>query len=126
MKYSELREKVRKHLKYPGCVELERSPLINPGFPGTFNLSLTEDFWLKEYGRFVDFDHDFIFSSIPNCIKPKDILKTGTDNSYKYLGVFEMADLTGIINLEDRIDYSRLQRWQVNELIKFLEQIGIS
>jgi len=126
MKYSELREKVRKHLKYPRCVELERSPLINPGFPGTFNLSLTEDFWLKEYGRFVDFDHDFIFSTVQSCIRPQDIDLLRTEHSWKYLGVFEMADLTGTINLAKKPDYSKLQKWQIKELIKFLEQIGIS
>ena len=126
MKYSELREKVRKHPKYPGCVELERSPLINPGFPGTFNLSLTEDFLLKEYGRFFDFDHDFVFSIVQDCIRPQDILLLRTEHSWKYLGVFEMADLTGTINLAKKPNYSELQRWQIKELIKFLEQIGIS
>jgi len=34
MKYEELRQKVQNHPKYEGCVKIERSPLINSGFPG--------------------------------------------------------------------------------------------
>lgn len=126
MKYEELRKKILNWKKFSNCKLIERSPLINRGFPGTFNLSFTEDPWLKEYGKYVDFDHDFIFSTIQSCIRPTDIPLIGTSNSWKYLGVFEIADLNGIINLSNKPDYSQLQENQVFKLVKFLEEIGIS
>ncbi len=126
MKYLELRNKVINWKKHKGCVGIERSPLINPGFPGTFNLSFTEDFWLKEYGRYVDFDHDFIFSTVQSCIRPQDIPLTNTKDSWKYLGVFEMSDLNGVLTLAKRPDFSALQKKQIKELIEFLIKLGFT
>ncbi|MBI2044551.1 hypothetical protein HYT23_00680 [Candidatus Pacearchaeota archaeon] len=126
MKYQELRDLVKNWKKHKGCINKERSPLINPGFLGTFNLSFTEDFWLKEYGRFVDFDHDLIFSTIQSCIRPQDIMLTNTKDSWKYLGVFEMADLNGFLTLAKRPDFDKLQKQQIKELMKFLKHLGFS
>lgn len=126
MKYQELREKVKNHPKYEGCVEVARAPLINEGFPGTFNLSFTEYDWLREYGRYVDFDHDYVFSTVQSCIRLEDFQELRGRNSWKYLGVFEIADLTGIINLSEKPDYQRLQRKQIADLILFLRNIGIA
>lgn len=126
MKYKDLRDKVRNHPKYEGCVNVERAPLITPGFPGTFNLSFTEHDWLKEYGRYTDFDHNFIFSTTQSCIRPDDFLELSNQNSWKYLGVFEIGDLTGIINLQKKPDYRVLQLRQVRDLVNFLGNLGIA
>lgn len=126
MDYKTLREKVQNHPKYPGCVNVERAPLIHSGFPGTFNLSFTEYDWLREYGRYIDFDHNFIFSTVQSCIRPDDLPLLSTEDSWKYLGVFEIGDLTGAISLSKRPDYEKLQRWQISSLIHFLKNIGIS
>jgi hypothetical protein len=125
MKYQELREMIQNWPKYPDCVKIERSPLIHEGFPGTFNLSFCEKHWLDEYGRYIDFPHDFIFSTVQSCIRPDDIQLIAT-NAWKYLGVFEMADVTGMIGLINKPDYVQLQGCQIASLIKLLKSIGIS
>jgi hypothetical protein len=112
--------------KYPGCVKTERSPLIHDGFPGTFNLSFTEEPWLREHGGYVGFDHDYVFSTIQSCVRQDDVLKADPADAWKYLGVFEMADIAGQISLKERLDYARLQRWQVDRLVQLLADVGIS
>jgi hypothetical protein len=126
MLYQQLRERLENQEKYPGCVKRDRAPLIHPGFPGNFNLSFAELHWLNEYGRYVDFDHDFIFSTIMSCIRPNDFSLLQTRHSWKYLGVFEMADLGGIITSSERPDYKKLQRRRVTELIDFLKSCGLN
>lgn len=126
MKYEELRRLLQERQKYPGCVRIARAPLINPGFPGTFNLSFTEDPWLKKYGQYVDFDHDYVFSTIQSCVRPQDIPLIDTDKSSKYLGVFEIADLAGIVNLAQKPDYAVLQKKQIEDLITLFRQLGIA
>ncbi|MBD3319334.1 hypothetical protein GF342_05490 [Candidatus Woesearchaeota archaeon] len=125
MRYEDLRNAVIEHPKYEDCVSIDRAPLLTPGFPGTFNLSFTEDPWLKEYGRYVDFDRDYTFSTIQSCIRPQDTKLLGTEDSWKYLGVFEMSDLTGMINLAERLDPTELVTWQIHELVSFFTSLGI-
>lgn len=126
MKYKELREKVQNLEKYPGCVKIDRSPLIHKGFPGTFNLSFTEHPWLEEHGKYADFDHDYVFSTIQSCIRLNDFPLMGSSDSWKYLGVFEMADLFGMVSLKDRSNSVDLQRKQTKALFKLFEDLGIS
>ncbi len=126
MNYQQLREKIQNQPKSAGCATIERSPLLNSGFSGTFNLSFTEDPWLREYGGYLDFGHDYIFSTIQSCIRHNDIGLIGTEQSWKYLGVFEISDLGGMINLRHRPDYAQLQRQRIRELLKFLHSVGIS
>ena len=126
MNYETLRNLVKSHPKFEGCINVSRAPLMHDGFPGTFNLSFTEYDWLREYGKFVDFDHDFSFSTIQSCIRPDDFANIfGIMDSWKYLGPFEIADLTGAINLSEKPDYKKLQTWQINNLISFLKEVGI-
>lgn len=131
--YQDLRTKLGSLEKIPGCVNLERPPLINDGFPGHFNYSFTEYPWLKEYGRYMSFDHDFIFSCIPTCIRYDDVFneKTKKSNldstdSWKYLGVFEMSDLAGIASYKGIRDIYELQYKQAAYLIGLLVNFGIS
>lgn len=126
MKYETLRELVQNQPTHERCIRVERAPLINQAFLGTFNLSFSEVPWLSEYGRYVDFDHDFIFSAIMSCVRPNDFPLLHTPSSWKYLGVFEMADLGGILTLSEQPDYDTLQRRQVNKLITFLKDLGIN
>ncbi len=125
MEYKTLREMVQNHPKYEGCVEVDRAPLINDGFPGTFNLSFTEYHWLREYGKLVDFTHDFVFSTIQSCIRPEDVQLTETQNSWKYLGIFEMSDLTGAIALKKRFSDEIIHSKQISDFVKFLKGLGV-
>ena len=124
--YEQLRPFVNSRNKSSGCIRVERAPLIHAGFPGTFNLSFTEYHWLKEYGRHVDFDHDFTFSTIQSCIRPDDIPLIGTEKLWKYLGVFEMADLNGTVALRNKSYSDKSHKEQVSDLVSFLGMCGIS
>ena len=121
MRYRKLRELVRKYPKYKGCMEIERSPLITPGFPGTFNLSFTEGPWLEEYKEFIDFNHDYVFSTIQSCIRPNDFLLF----NWKYLGVFEMSDVKGSVNLSKNFNLREEYQKQIIALVRLLNDLGI-
>ena len=131
--YKSLRDKLQNLEKYEGCVKIDRPPVINEGFPGQFNVSFTEHPWLKEHGRYLDFDHDYVFTTVPSCIRWNDIYDENTkssklegEDSWRYLGVFEMADLIGMIGLSKRTDTLDLQKKQASSLVKLLESLGIS
>ncbi len=126
MKYTELREKIQNSPKYEGCRRIERSPLIHAGFPGTFNLSFTEHPWLSQYGRYVDFNHDYIFSAVQSCIRFNDFDFMQGDKAWKYLGVFEMADLSGAIGLKNKFTDDAVHRKQIFDLVSFLGELGFS
>ncbi len=130
--YKELRERVQGLKKYKGCIKIDRSPLINECYPGQFNLSFTEYPWIREFGKYFGFDHDYVFSTIQSCIRWADIYDEKTkqsklisDERQKYLGVFEMADLNGMIALAKKTDSLQLQRMQAGILFSLLDSLGI-
>jgi hypothetical protein len=102
-----------------------RAPLVTPAFPGGFNLSSTEHHWLEEYGGFLGWDHDHVFTTIQSCIRLADFELLATEAGVRYLGVFEMADLCGEIALRERPDYRELQTWQIGELVRLLKELGV-
>jgi len=127
MTYQELREYMQNLEKFPGCEKRARAPLIHKGFPGTFNLSFTEYEHLKEFGNFSNFNKDFIFSAIQSCIRPQDIdenLKNGK-GLWKYLGIFEMADLAGQIVLSGKNKAEELHLYQIKRLVKMFNELGL-
>lgn len=133
VKYADLRKKVQNMEKFTGCVKIDKPPVINNGFPGQFNLSFTEQPWLDEYGKYIDFDHNYIFSTIPSCIRYSDLYDERTkqsnltgNNAWKYLGVFEMADLAGMASLKGtEKDVYSMQLKQAKNLIDLLTEFGI-
>lgn len=123
--HAALRARLRDWPKYPGCRREPRAPLVTPGFPGTFNLSFTEHHWLREYGGYLDWPHDYAFTTIQSCARLADLEPGQPEAGAQHLGVFEMADLCGAIALRARPDYAALQAWQVGELVRFLGALGI-
>jgi hypothetical protein len=124
--YAALRSRLETWPKHPGCRRERRAPVVTAAFPGTFNLSSTEHHWLREYGGFVDWPHNYVFTTIQSCIRPGDLARLGAGDGLGYLGVFEMADLCGEIALEARPDYRALQGWQIGELVRLLGTLGIA
>jgi hypothetical protein len=124
--YAELRAALESWPKHPGCRRVRRAPLVTPGFPGTFNMSYTEHHWLAEYGRFVDWDHDLPISTVQSCVRLADLEQIAAGEDWRYLGVFEMADLSGEVALRDRPEYAPLYARQAAEVVRFLEQHGIA
>lgn len=125
MTYQDLRKKLKNFKKYPNCKSIERSPLVNPGFHGTFNMSFSEDFLLKEFGGYQYYDHDAVFSMIQKCIRHNDLFNELKRKPEEYLGIFEMSDVFGMIALEDTVDFKKLQFQQVKSIIDLLTDLGI-
>lgn len=125
--YYELRKFLIQSNKYPNCKFKSRAPLMHKGFPGTFNLSFTEYDVLNEFGNFSSFNHDLIFSAIQSCIRPQDILKNIKNNNgpWKYLSTFEMSDIAGQIILEEEGKTKEIHLFQLKQLIKILEKLGL-
>jgi hypothetical protein len=123
--YAALRRRLEAWPKHPSCRPERRAPLVTPAFPGAFNLSSTEHHWLREYGGFLGWDHDYVFTTIQSCIRLGDFARIGTEDGARYLGVFEMADLCGEIALAHPPDYPALQAWQIGELVRLLGSLGI-
>jgi hypothetical protein len=123
--HAALRARLRDWPKYPGCRPEPRAPLVTRGFPGTFNLSFTEHHWLREYGGYLDWPHDYAFTTIQSCARLGDLEAAQPEDGAQHLGVFEMADLCGAIALGARPDHAALQAWHVGELVRFLGELGI-
>ena len=125
IRYAALREQIQRWPKYAGCQRLVRAPLITPAFPGTFNMSFTEHHWLAEFGAFLDWDHDFIFTAVQSCVRLADFAPLAAAST-THLGVFELADLCGAIALRSAPDHQELQHWQIAELLRLLGDLGIA
>jgi len=127
MKYQELRNYLMKSKKYPGCKDFSRAPLIHDGFPGTFNLSMTEYDMLKIFGDFSSYKKDLIFSTIQSCIRPQDLSENiaKAKDLWKYLGVFEMATPYGEIILSKKNITKEVHILQIKELVKILTGLGL-
>jgi hypothetical protein len=123
--YAELRRLVRGWPKHAGCRPVVRAPLVTPAFPGAFNLSSTEHHWLREYGGFLDWDHDYVFTTVQSCVRLADWALLPGPAGRRHLGVFEMADLCGEIALRTRPDYRALLGWQAAELVRLLGRLGV-
>ncbi|MEI6297002.1 MAG: hypothetical protein WCO84_05140 [bacterium] len=126
----ELRKLVTESVKYPGTKQIPKASVCNEGFPGTFNLSFIESEWLKEYGgQYIDFDHDYIVSKIQPCIRYQDweTIKSDPVNRFRYLGVFEMASVTGMVSLVDGSKTDEAVSFSIENFYKFLtETVGLS
>jgi hypothetical protein len=125
IRYAELRDRVQSWPKYEGCQRLPRAPLVTSAFPGAFNMSFTEHHWIAELGGYLDWDHDFVFSTVQTCVRLGDFDRLASEDGALYLGAFELADLGGAIALQSRPDYGALQRWQVAQLVALLDELGI-
>ncbi len=123
MKNSDLRKVIVDFPKFSGAKSISPASVCNDGFPGTFNLSFIESEWLDEFqGQYLNYDHDFIVSKIQPCIRHQDweIIKNDSVNRYRYLGVFEMADIGGVINLTDGKRIDEVTQFSMESLYKFL------
>lgn len=90
IEYARLRALLGGWPKYPGCRRVRRAPLVTSAFPGDFNLSSTEHHWLRELGGYLDWDRDYVFTTIQSCVRLGDFGLLPTDAGARYLGVFEM------------------------------------
>ncbi len=88
-------------------------------------MSFIESEWLKEFhDQYLDYDHDYVVSKIQPCIRHQDweIIRNDPVNRYRYLGVFEMADIGGVINLVDGSRTSEAALFSMGNFYKFLTE----
>lgn len=98
MNYQNLKETVEKHfLNYPGIEHKSKYSVVNKGFPGTFNLSVSEPEMLDEFGNYLDYDKNLIYTKTQPVIRPNDfeeIVSKAADK--KHLGMFEISAIAAV------------------------------
>lgn len=127
MNYYELRELLESYPKYQSATKVVKAPIINDAYPGQFNLSFTESLWLKEFGNYLDFEHDYIFSLIQPVIRYNDFKNNILAGSafYRYLTLFEMSDLIGCASFIDADQSSKFTKFSIKEFLKFITNLDV-
>ena len=69
IEYTQLRALLDGWPKYPGCQRVRRALQVTSAFPGDFNLSSTEHHWVRELGGYLDWERDYVFTTIQSCVR---------------------------------------------------------
>ncbi|MFA6421945.1 MAG: hypothetical protein WCV92_00880 [Candidatus Buchananbacteria bacterium] len=124
-----LRNILIKTKKYPGTKTVSPANVCNNGFPGNFNLSFTENEILNEFGQYIDIDHNFIYSKIQPVIRYDDFVENiikQNENSYRYLGIFDLADVGGSISLMDKNKKEEISEFSIDSICSLLfNELGL-
>lgn len=122
MTYQELLEKINNFYQKTGLKQLPSAPVIHNGFPGNFNLSLTEYEFLNQSPDFFGLKKDMVYVKNQPCIRHEDFahIKKLNDDSYRYLLRFSMASLGGIYWEKDASKRSRRIKENLSNLFEFL------
>lgn len=120
--YLQLRKLVENFKKYPGTKKIKPISVINKGFPGTFNLSLAEGYWLNDFGSYLDLTHDWKVSVTQPVIRPDDYLEhiLPNKNAERYLALFGLTDIAGWVVLNNKDGGEKVQRYMINATYEFL------
>ncbi|MFH0853968.1 MAG: hypothetical protein V1891_00530 [bacterium] len=127
MKMINLRNKIFECANYPGMKILKNAPVCHKGFPNCFNLSFTEYEMINEFGNYLNYDKNLIFSKIQPCIRHNDweLIIKNNNESYRYLSLFDMAGIGGCIALADsKEEQNKISEYSINTTIKFLIDLG--
>lgn len=119
----QLRDKLANWPKYPGAEKLPASSTCNKGFPSCFNLSFGEPDMVDRFGQYLDYESDFIYSKIQPCIRHQDLELSiiPSPDQHRYLTVFDMADVGGLIILKDgAAKQQAITEFSVDSLMEFL------
>lgn len=128
MTIKEIRDKIINFPKYPGTKNFPNAPVIHEGFPSCFNLSLAEFEIIKEFnGQYLHYDHDFIYSKIQPCIRHQDwkTIENNDTHRYRYLSLFDMADVSGLIIKKNNSDQDELSKFSIKSFLEFIESVGL-
>lgn len=122
MDIQQLRKMISGCPKFSGTKVVNHASVCNEGFPGTFNLSFTEAEMIKSFGQYLDYDKDLIYSKIQPVIRFQDWshVERSDEYSYRYLSVFDLADIGGSISLKNGEDWENGVRFSINSLAAFL------
>ena len=107
MTYNQFIKIIEKYYHKINLKQINPAPVIHEGFPGNFNLSLTEYEFLNQNPNFFDLKNDMVYSKIQPCIRYNDYvhIKKRDKDAYRYLLRFSMAPVGGIYWLKNNLLY---------------------
>lgn len=122
MEIQQLRKMISDSPKFSEAKIVEAASVCNDGFPGTFNLSYSEAEMIENFGQYLNYDKDLIYSKIQPVIRFQDWshIAHSDEHSYRYLSVFDLADVGGAIILKNGDDWKNAARFSINSLATFL------
>ncbi len=122
MDINELRNLISDFPKYTGTKKVPPASICNDGFPGTFNLSYSEAEMINLFGQYLDYDKNYIYSKIQPVIRLQDWIhiENSDEHSYRYLSVFDLADIGGSVILKNNNDWENVIRFSIDSLATFL------
>lgn len=122
MDIQQLRKIISDWPKFSGAKVVKPASVCNDGFPGTFNLSYSEAEMIENFGQYLDYDKDLIYSKIQPVIRFQDWshIANHDEHSYRYLSVFDLADIGGSIILKNNDDWKRVVSFSIDSLAIFL------
>ncbi len=122
MDIQQLRKIISDCPKFSGAKVFKPASVCNAGFPGTFNLSYSEAEMIENFGQYLDYDKDLIYSKIQPVIRFQDWshIVNSNEHSYRYLSVFDLADIGGAIILKKSNDWENIVRYSIDSLATFL------
>ncbi len=118
----ELRSIVQNFPKFPGTIDKKPASVCNDGFPGSFNLSYSEAEMIENFGQYLNYDKDLIYSKIQPVIRYLDWkhIANADEYSYRYLNLFDLADVGGAIVLSDPKNIHEVVEFSIKSLNNFL------
>ncbi|MDP3697263.1 MAG: hypothetical protein Q8R55_04530 [Candidatus Taylorbacteria bacterium] len=122
MDIQQLRKIVSDCPKFSGAKVIKPASVCNDGFPGTFNLSYSEAEMVESFSQYLNYNKDLIYSKIQPVIRFQDWshIVNYDEHSYRYLSVFDSADIGGAIILKDSDDWKNIISFSINSLATFL------
>jgi len=108
--------------RWSGTKKFPKTSVVNEGFLGTFNISFSEPEQLATFNSFLKFTKPLVYTKIQPCIRTEDFLTKIVKkiDLYKYLGLFEMADTSGCINLPNKTHLEKSAIFTIESLWDFL------
>jgi len=127
MTNQELRKILHDFPKYPDCKHIKPASVCNSGFPSSFNLSFGEPEMHEQFKQYLDYSHDLIYSKIQPCIRHQDweIILNDKQNRYRYLSLFDMADVGGLIIKTDPGKQDEITKFSIDSMMLFFNKIGL-
>lgn len=122
MTYRELISKINNYYQETGFNQWSAAPVIHKGFPGNFNLSLSEYEFLNQNPDYFNLKKDMVYVKNQPCIRHGDFphIEKSNDDSYRYLLRFTMAPVGGIVWKKDTSLREKETKQAIFNLLDFL------
>lgn len=122
MTYNQIITKINNYYQKVGLNQWPAAPVIHEGFPGNFNLSLSEYEFLNQNADFFNLQKDMVYAKNQPCIRHGDFphIQKPNDDSYRYLLRFTMAPVSGITWKKDVSQREKETKRAIFTLLDFL------